>query len=310
MSYLNFFGFNMEPFSNVAMGKFYFNSPQHARALAKLAYAADSMKGLALLVGNIGAGKTTLARRFLDSLPEDKYEAALIVMVHSAVTSDWLLKKIAHQMGIDDPSPDKLKLMGQLYERLISIRESGKKAVVLVDEAQMLQSKEIMEEFRGMLNLESEDSKLISFIFFGLPEVDQNLKLDEPLAQRVAIRIALEAMHEKETEEYIKHRLATAGNGNIQFTTEALSIIYKYSNGIPRLINTMCDNALLEAFLLKKKEINKELLTGVLEDLGLAMKSPRLSVFSAKSETITKEEAAKAAEKDEVDLMFQGLEIK
>ena len=104
MSYLNFFGFNMEPFSNVAMGKFYFNSPQHARALAKLAYAADSMKGLALLVGNIGAGKTTLARRFLDSLPEDKYEAALIVMVHSAVTSDWLLKKIAHQMGIDDPS--------------------------------------------------------------------------------------------------------------------------------------------------------------------------------------------------------------
>ena len=310
MSYLNFFGFNMEPFSNVAMGKFYFNSPQHARALAKLAYAADSMKGLALLVGNIGAGKTTLARRFLDSLPEDKYEAALIVMVHSAVTSDWLLKKIAHQMGIDDPSPDKLKLMGQLYERLISIRESGKKAVVLVDEAQMLQSKEIMEEFRGMLNLESEDSKLISFIFFGLPEVDQNLKLDEPLAQRVAIRIALEAMHEKETEEYIKHRLATAGNGNIQFTTEALSIIYKYSNGIPRLINTMCDNALLEAFLLKKKEINKELLTGVLEDLGLAMKSPRLSVFSAKPDACKKEEAAQAAEKDEVDLMFQGLEIK
>jgi len=310
MSYLNFFGLNMEPFSNVAMGKFYFNSPQHARALAKLTYAADSMKGLALLVGSIGAGKTTLARRFLDSLPEDKYEAALIVMVHSAVTSDWLLKKIAHQMGIDDPSPDKLKLMGQLYERLISIRESGKKAVVLVDEAQMLQSKEIMEEFRGMLNLESDDSKLISFIFFGLPEVDQNLKLDEPLAQRVAIRIALEAMHEKETEEYIKHRLATAGNVNIKFTTEAFSMIYKYSNGIPRLINTMCDNALLEAFLLKKKEINEELLTGVLEDLGLAMKSPRLSIFSAKSDASKKEGAAPTAEKDEFDLMIQGLDIK
>lgn len=310
MSYLNFFGLNMEPFSNVAMGKFYFNSPQHARALAKLTYAADSMKGLALLVGTIGTGKTTLARRFLDSLPEEKYEAALIVMVHSSVTSDWILKKIAHQMGIDDPATDKLQLMGQLYERLIAIRESGKKAVVLVDEAQMLQSREIMEEFRGMLNLESDDSKLISFIFFGLPEVDQNLKLDEPLAQRVAIRIALEAMHEKETEEYIKHRLATAGNGNIPFTHEAFSIIYKYSKGVPRLINTMCDNALLEAFLLKKKEINDELLMGVLEDLGLEMKSSRLSVFSAKPDASKKEETAQAAEKDELDLMFQGLEIK
>lgn len=310
MSYLNFFGLNMEPFSNVAMGKFYFNSPQHARALAKLTYAADSMKGLALLVGTIGTGKTTLARRFLDSLPEEKYEAALIVMVHSAVTSDWILKKIAHQMGIDDPATDKLQLMGQLYERLIAIRESGKKAVVLVDEAQMLQSREIMEEFRGMLNLECDDSKLISFIFFGLPEVDQNLKLDEPLAQRVAIRIALEAMHEQETEEYIKHRLATAGNGNIPFTSEAFSIIYKYSKGVPRLINTMCDNALLEAFLLKKKEINEDLLMGVLEDLGLEMKSSRLSVFSAKPDTSKKEKSGQAAEKDEVDLMFQGLEVK
>lgn len=312
MSYLNFFGLNIEPFSNVAMGKFYFNSPQHSRAFAKLTYAAESMKGLALLVGSIGAGKTTLARRFLDSLPEDKYEAALIVMVHSAVTSDWLLKKIAHQMGIDDPSPDKLKLMGQLYERLVSICESGKKAIVLIDEAQMLQSRELMEEFRGMLNLEYNDRKLITFIFFGLPEVDQNLKLDEPLAQRVAIRIALEAMHEKETEEYIKHRMATAGNGNIYFTPEAFSIIYKYSSGIPRLINTMCDNALLEAFLLKKKEINEELLAGVLEDIGLAMKSPRLSVFSAKPETGTVNETAPPAEaeKDELDLIFQELEGK
>ena len=161
-----------------------------------------------------------------------------------------------------------------------------------------------------MFNFESDDRKLISFIFSGLPEVDQNLKFAEPLAQRVAIRIALEAMHEKETEEYIKHRLATAGNVNIKFTTEAFSMIYKYSNGIPRLINTMCDNALLEAFLLKKKEINEELLTGVLEDLGLAMKSPRLSIFSAKPDACKKEEAAQAAEKDEVDLMFKGLEIK
>lgn len=310
MSYLNFFGLNMEPFSNVAIGKFYYNSPRHAKALAKLTYAVDSMKGLALLVGGIGAGKTTLARKFLDGLPEGRYEAALIVMVHSSVTADWILKKIAHQMGIEDPPVDKLKLLGQLYDRLVSIHESGKKAVVLVDEAQMLQTRELMEEFRGLLNLEVDDNRLITFIFFGLPEIDQNLKLDEPLAQRVAMRINLEAMDIKETEAYIKHRLAMAGNDSIPFTEKAIAIIYRYSNGIPRLINTMCDNALLEAFLLKKKEIDEELLMSVLEDLGFNPKSPGLSRPSARPEKGEGKASHAPEGMDDVDLMFQGLEAK
>lgn len=307
MSYLNFFGLNMEPFSNVAVGKFYYNSPRHAKALAKLTYAVDTMKGLALLVGNIGAGKTTLARKFLDSLPEERYEAALIVMVHSAVTADWILKKIAHQMGIEEPPTDKLKLLGLLYERLVSIHDSGRKAVVLVDEAQMLQTRELMEEFRGLLNLEVDDNRLITFIFFGLPDVDQNLKLDEPLAQRVALRINLEAMDIKETEAYIKHRLAMAGNDSILFTEKAIAVIYRYSNGIPRLINTMCDNALLEAFLLKKKEIDEELLMSVLEDLGFNLKIPKPSAQPGKCEG----KSSHAPEGlDDVDLIFQGLEAK
>lgn len=307
MSYLNFFGLNMEPFSNVAVGKFYYNSPRHAKALAKLTYAVDTMKGLALLVGNIGAGKTTLARKFLDSLPEERYEAALIVMVHSAVTADWILKKIAHQMGIEEPPADKLKLLGLLYERLVSIHDSGRKAVVLVDEAQMLQTRELMEEFRGLLNLEVDDNRLITFIFFGLPDVDQNLKLDEPLAQRVALRINLEAMDIKETEAYIKHRLAMAGNDSILFTEKAIAVIYRYSNGIPRLINTMCDNALLEAFLLKKKEIDEELLMSVLEDLGFNLKIPKPSAQPGKCEG----KSSHAPEGlDDVDLIFQGLEAK
>lgn len=307
MSYLNFFGLNMEPFSNVAVGKFYYNSPRHAKALAKLTYAVDTMKGLALLVGNIGAGKTTLARKFLDSLPEERYEAALIVMVHSAVTADWILKKIAHQMGIEEPPTDKLKLLGLLYERLVSIHDSGRKAVVLVDEAQMLQTRELMEEFRGLLNLEVDDNRLITFIFFGLPDVDQNLKLDEPLAQRVALRVNLEAMDIKETEAYIKHRLAMAGNDSILFTEKAIAVIYRYSNGIPRLINTMCDNALLEAFLLKKKEIDEELLMSVLEDLGFNLKIPKPSAQPGKCEG----KSSHAPEGlDDVDLIFQGLEAR
>lgn len=310
MSYLEYFGLNMEPFSNVAMGKFYFSSQRHTKAITKLTYAVNSMKGLALLVGSIGAGKTTIARRFLDSLPEDKYEAGLIVMVHSSVSADWMLKKIAHQMGIEDTSPDKLRLMGQLYERLLAIHESGKKAVVLIDEAQMLQTKEIMEEFRGLLNLEVQEGKLITFVLFGLPEIDQNLRLDEPLAQRVAIRINLEAMDFKETSEYIQHRMSSAGSSLIPFTDEAIVMIYRHSGGTPRLINAICDNALLEAFLLKKRVIDKDLIGEVLDDLGFDVEpSPVSPPPSPKIQKKVIEERVKNVEPDDdIDLIFQGLE--
>ena len=131
------------------------------------------MKGLSVLVGDIGAGKTTLARRMLDSLPEDEYEAALLVIIHSGVTANWLLRRIALQLGVENPAQEKLALLSQLYQRLLQIYESGKKAVVLIDEAQMLETRELMEEFRGLLNLEVPERKLISFVFFGLPEIER-----------------------------------------------------------------------------------------------------------------------------------------
>jgi type II secretory pathway predicted ATPase ExeA len=289
----------MEPFSSVATGRFYYDSPRHAEALTRLRYAVDSRKGLALLAGSIGAGKTTLARRFLDTLAEERYEASLIVMVHSSVTSDWILKKIAHQMGVEEPSGDKLRLLGQLYERLVAIHEGGKRAVVLIDEAQMLRSREIMEEFRGLLNMETDEGKLITLVLFGLPEVEESLKLDEPLAQRVGMRIRLEPMDRKETEDYIRYRLSAAGNEGISFTPEALSIVYRCSNGIPRLVNTVCDNALLEAFLTKKETVDREVVTDALEDLGV---TPPPS-----SEERPLKEETPAEEVDEVDLIFKDL---
>jgi len=144
------------------------------------------MRGLAVVVGEIGAGKTTLARRLLDALPEDEFEAALLVVIHRNVTSEWLLRRLAVQLGVEQPSPDKLTLLSQLYQHLTTLHEQGKKAVVLVDEAQMLGTQELMEEFRGLLNLEAPERKLLSFVFFGLPELEQNLRLDPPLAQRVS----------------------------------------------------------------------------------------------------------------------------
>src|SRR5512147_1720388 len=211
MTYLDFFELNQEPFSNAPVSRFYYNSSQHSQALVRLMHSVSQMKGLSILVGDIGAGKTTLARRMLDSLPEAEYEAALLVIIHSGITANWLLRRIALQLGVESPAQEKLALLGQLYQRLLQIHESGKKAVVLIDEAQMLETRELMEEFRGLLNLEVPERKLISFVFFGLPEIENNLKLDPPLAQRVALRYRLEPFNAGSTEAYITHRLRLAG---------------------------------------------------------------------------------------------------
>ena len=270
MNYLEHFELAQEPFSNAPVSRFYYNSVQHAQALTRLVHAVSCMKGLAVLVGDIGAGKTTLARRLLDSLPEQEYEAALLVIIHSGVTADWLLRRIALQMGVESPAEERLALLSQLYGRLLQIYEQGKKAVVLIDEAQMLATREIMEEFRGLLNLEVPERKLISFVFFGLPEIEQNLKLDPPLAQRVALRFRLEPLTGESTEAYLKHRLRLAGCPRLPFAPEAIAAVQRLSRGVPRVINTLCDNALFEAFMDRAEAVDSSLVERVAANLGLS----------------------------------------
>ena len=317
MNYLDYYELAQEPFSNAPVSRFYFNSPQHSQALVRLTHLCAQMKGLGILVGDIGAGKTTLARRLLDSLPETEYEAALLVIIHSGVTASWLLKRIALQLGVDSPSEDKLALLGQLYQRLVRIYESGKKAVVLIDEAQMLASRELMEEFRGLLNLEVPERKLLSLVFFGLPEIEKNLKLDPPLAQRVAIKYRLDHLAQESTEAYIKHRLRLAGASRMPFTPEAVRAVHQFSSGTPRVINTLCDNALFEGYVARAPMIDEAMIARVALDLGLdggaaPLESPAAAAAAAARRTPAPP-AAPVAEKGksinlgEIDRYLAGL---
>jgi type II secretory pathway predicted ATPase ExeA len=274
VNYLGFYELSQEPFSNAPVSRFYYSSAQHAQALMRLTHAVSGMKGLAVLVGDIGAGKTTLARRMLDSLPEEEYEAALLVIIHSGITAGWLLKRIALQLGVENPAEEKLALLSQLYQRLVKIYEQGKKAVVLIDEAQMLATKEIMEEFRGLLNLEVPERKLLSFVFFGLPEIEDNLKLDPPLAQRVSLKYRLEPLSPEATEAYVRHRLRLAGAPRVPFGAAALARVHAHSRGTPRLINTICDNALFEGFVARVREIDDKFVDRIARDLGLEAPPP------------------------------------
>jgi len=273
MDYLAFYGLKEHPFSNVVDSRFYYNSPLHSDALVKLKHAVDARRGLAVVIGGIGTGKTTLARRFLEELDEDLYEAALLVVVHASVSSEWLFKKFAIQLGVRDLTDDKVELLTRIYRRLHEISDEGKNAVVMVDEVQMLNSKEIMEEFRGLLNMETREGKLLNFVFFGLPELEGVLALDEPLKQRVAVRIRLKEFSEGSTRDYLKHRLTVAGCRKEIFSAEAILQIYQFTNGIPRLINTVCDNALLEGYLAKIPVIDASIINTVTVDLGLGIKN-------------------------------------
>lgn len=269
MDHLTFYNLKEHPFSNSVDNRYFFENEQHSQALIRLKYAVDTLKGLAVVVGGVGTGKTTLARRMLNELDEEKYEAALLVVIHTSVTTDWLMKKIAMQLGIEDVADSKLDILGQLYRRFIEIHESGRKTVVLMDEVQMLESREIMEEFRGLLNMESPEGKLITLVLFGLPELNDVLALDEPLKQRVAVKFKLAGFDDNITTEYIKHRLSVAGCREEIFAPDAINAVHHYTNGVPRLLNTVCDNALFEGFLLKQKPISKEIVDSVASGLDL-----------------------------------------
>lgn len=270
MDYLDYYELSQEPFSNAPVSRFYYDSAQHSQALIRLKYAVSTMKGLAVLVGSIGAGKTTLARRLLDALDESEYEAALLVIIHSGITSDWLLRRIAVQLGVEDPAQDKLTMLSQLYRRLVEIYEAGKKAVVLIDEAQMLRTRELMEEFRGLLNLEVPERKLLSFVFFGLPDIEDHLRIDLPLAQRIALRVRLDPFDLQSSDAYIRHRLRVAGARRSIIDNEAIKVAHTSAGGVPRLINTLCDNALFEGSLAKIQVIGADLMRQVARNLSLA----------------------------------------
>ena len=269
MSYEQVYHLREQPFSNTPDPRFFFEVDQHADVLARLMHAVNTMKGLAVVIGDVGTGKTTLARRMLDQLDDNQYESALLVIIHSSITSEWLLRKIAPQIGVEAVAEDKVSILSQIYQRLIELHQAGRKAVVLIDEANMLQQQELMEELRGFLNLEVPGSKLLTFILFGLPNLEANLALDAPLVQRVAVKCRLTSLKPETTKAYIRHRLKVAGATRDIFSDEVLNQIAIDSQGIPRLINTIGDNVLLEGYLLKREKIDVQLVKDVARDLGL-----------------------------------------
>jgi len=270
MDYESFFGFKEKPFSTSPDERFYYDSPQHSKALQKIFHGIENRLGLSLVVADIGMGKTTMARRMLNMLAsDDSYEVSLLVIIHPDISAGWFLKKISLQLGVGNKGNDREKIISGLYEKLQEYHDQNKKVVALIDEGNMLRGKDTMEEIRGLLNIETQSQHLLNFVLFGLPEMEVNLKQDEALYQRTAIRTTLQPLGLESVKAYISHRIKVAGGESLPFTGDSLELIHRYSGGKPRMINIICENAILEGFIEKKKEIDSKIMQVVLEDLAL-----------------------------------------
>jgi len=246
--YESFYGFRENPFGMTPNPHFLFPSKKHEEALAHLVYGITQRKGFVAVTGEVGAGKTTLCRVLLDRLPED-HASALIL--NPSLSATELLRDILKDFGLPARGKTKRGLLEELNRFLLERFSQGKNAVVVIDECQDLASG-VLEQIRLISNLETETTKLIQIVLVGQPELKEKLSQPElrQLEQRITVRYHLEPLDQRETAEYIEHRLRIAGpNHEARFKQSALDGIYDYSKGVPRLINVLCDRTLLAGFV-------------------------------------------------------------
>jgi len=266
--YQNFFGFKERPFKLVPNPAYLYLSRGHEEALAHLSYTIGQGDGFVEITGEVGTGKTTLCRAFLENLSEEGLEAAFIF--NPKLDEVQLLKAINDEFGIDSSGETTKDLIDALNEFLLKKKAQGKKAILLIDEAQNL-SKDVLEQLRLLSNLETTTSKLIQIILVGQPELGEMLDSHDlrQLGQRITLSCHLSPLNFKETREYILHRLRVAARKEVvQFTLPAILSIFKYSGGIPRLINIACDRALLTAFGLNRKKVTVGIALSAIRELA------------------------------------------
>lgn len=267
--YNAFFGFKENPFSLSPDPMFLYRSTQHEEALANLIYGVQSRKGFIVLTGEVGTGKTTMLECLRDFLETQHTEFAFLF--NSRITSDQFFEMIAYDLDLRCNRNSKTEVLFALNQLLLQQADAGRTTVLIVDESHNLEW-EVLEEIRMLGNLENRRGKLLQIILAGQPELDR--KLDAPnlrqFKQRIVLRCSLDPLTLEQTIEYINTRLEKAGMPDqTVFPPEILAEIHTRSQGIPRVINAICDNLLLTAFAMESKVANLEMLEEVSKDMRL-----------------------------------------
>ncbi len=265
--YEEFFGLKEKPFRMTPDTRYFYPSQKHMDALNNMIYMIDERRGFVVVTGEIGSGKTTLSRVLLSKL-DPKTKTAIIRNTH--LTAKDLVTQVLEELEIPyNPSYTKMRMINLLNDYLIQQLENDVTVVLIVDEAQNLKPS-VLEEVRMLSNLETETDKLIQIILMGQPELRQKLWLPAltQLRQRVSLYYHLGALDEYETVAYISHRMHAAGaNGSPIFSSSALPKIFRHTQGVPRLINGLCDRALLTGYITESKTVGPEIIDEVAREL-------------------------------------------
>jgi general secretion pathway protein A len=265
--YQEFYGLSAPPFSITPDPRYLFLSRRHREAFDHLLFGIRQRKGFIQLTGEVGAGKSTLCRALLAELGDT---CATALILNPVMSSLQLLRAILHELGLDDRGNDRLRLTQRLNDFLLARVREGRDVVLLIDEAQDL-SAELLEEVRLLSNLETDDRKLLQIVLIGQPELRDTLEKAalRQLRQRITVRYHLRPIDRAETEAYIQHRLAVAGGtGRPTFSPAAIRAIHLRSRGVPRLINAVCDKALLVGYVEERDHLGVRQVWRAIRDLA------------------------------------------
>ena len=254
--YESFFSLKQKPFAITSNPSFLFLSHRHQEALSNLLYGIKERVGFIEITGEVGTGKTTICRALLNQLDDTTKTAFLF---NSNLSGLQMMQTIMEDLGIKTQKKNRGGLFSELNRFLIEQLAFGHNVVLIIDEAQNL-SRNVLEQVRMLSNLEADNEKLIQIVLVGQPELREKLKSPSlrQLRQRIAVRYHSTALDQTEVPQYIMHRLKLASTNGVSavFDEGAVNEIWKYSSGIPRLINVVCDKALLTAYVLNQREIN------------------------------------------------------
>jgi len=285
--YKDFFGLKANPFNVNPDPRFLFLTRHTEEALACLTYGIQSRKGFVLLTGEVGTGKTTLLNKLMEWLRVQQVATAFIF--NSQMNVPQFLEYMMADFGIPCDSKSKSQILLKLYNWLLDRYRAGETAVLIVDEAQNL-SDEVLEEIRLMTNLETFTEKLLQIVVVGQPELEQKLKQPNlrQLRQRLTLRAKTHPLTLEETKAYVAQRLRIAGsNGQQIFDPEALAAIHRYSAGIPRVVNLICEHCLVSAFVDHEKVIRSSVVEAVARDFDLGETSISNKAATAQPTVLT-----------------------
>ena len=268
--YESYWKLKEKPFENTPDPRFMYYSKKHEEALTRLLYAIKENKGAAMLTGDYGSGKTVLSRIVINYLIKNEiYEVALLT--YPKLTPLQFIQEIIFQLKNEHREGDKPKLLHELQDIFYENFRSGKKTIIMIDEAQIIESMETFEELRLLLNFQMNDKFLITLVLIGQPELLRKVNFIPQLQQRLGIKYHLTGLDMNDAKEYIKHRLSIAGSEKELFDAESINLIYDYSKGIPRKINNICEMGLLIGFGQDAEIINRELTEKIIEDLNVGV---------------------------------------